>query len=40
MIFIIPSRDLVVVVLGFSHKPDNDLDADRLLKDIIATTRQ
>lgn len=36
MIFIIPSRDLVVVVLGFSHKPDDGLDSDRLLGDILA----
>jgi CubicO group peptidase (beta-lactamase class C family) len=38
MIFIMPSHDIVVVVLGFSHKPDNSLDFDRLLKDILACT--
>ncbi len=37
MIFILPSNDLVVVVLGFSHKPDNSLDFDTLLKDILET---
>lgn len=39
LIFIIPSKDLVVVVLGFSHKPENDLDFDSLLGDILATVR-
>jgi hypothetical protein len=39
MIFIIPSKDLVVVVLGFSHKPENDLDFDRLLGDILGTVK-
>jgi CubicO group peptidase (beta-lactamase class C family) len=38
MIFILPSQDLVVTVLGFSHKPDNDLHFDSLLRDIIAVT--
>ena len=38
-IFIIPSRDLVIVVLGFSPKPDNEIDLDRLLKDILATVK-
>jgi CubicO group peptidase (beta-lactamase class C family) len=37
MIFILPSQQLVVVVLGFSHKPDNGLDFDSLLRDIIGT---
>jgi CubicO group peptidase (beta-lactamase class C family) len=37
MIFIMPSQQLVVVVLGFSHKPDNNLDFDSLLKDITGT---
>ncbi len=36
-IFILPSNDLVIVVLGFSHRPDNGMDFDRLLKDILAT---
>lgn len=40
MIFIIPSRDLVVVVLGFSHKPENGLDSDRLLRDILQAVKQ
>lgn len=40
MIFIIPSRELVVVVLGFSHKPENELDFDGLLKDILEAVRQ
>jgi CubicO group peptidase (beta-lactamase class C family) len=39
MIFIIPSKDLVVVVLGFSHKPENELDFDRLLGDILGTVK-
>jgi len=38
-IFIIPSRELVIVVLGFSPKPDNEIDLDRLLKDILATVK-
>jgi CubicO group peptidase (beta-lactamase class C family) len=38
-IFIIPSRELVMVVLGFSPKPDNEIDLDRLLKDILATVK-
>lgn len=35
-LFIIPSGDLVVVVLGYSPVPDNKMDFDRLLKDIMA----
>ena len=35
-IYIIPSEDLVVVVLGYSPKPDRVIDFNRLLKDIIA----
>ena len=35
-IFIIPSRDLVVVTLGYSPKPDRVVDWNRLLKDVIA----
>jgi len=38
-IFIMPSREIVVVVLGFSPKPDNEIDLDRLLKDILATVK-
>jgi CubicO group peptidase (beta-lactamase class C family) len=34
-IFMIPSKDLVVVVLGFSHKPDHVMNCDALLKDIL-----
>lgn len=40
MIFIIPSKELVVVVLGFSHKPDNALETDRLLKDVLQAVEQ
>ncbi len=35
-IYIIPSKDLVVVVLGYSPKPDRVVDFNRLLKDIIS----
>jgi CubicO group peptidase (beta-lactamase class C family) len=34
-IFIIPSQDLVVVILGYSPKPDHTIDFNRLLRDII-----
>lgn len=34
-IFIIPSKELVVVVLGYSPKPDHVIQWNRLLKDII-----
>ena len=37
-IYIIPSRDLVVVVLGYSPKPDHVIDFNALLRDIIAQT--
>jgi len=40
MIFILPSNDLVIVILGFSHKPDNEMDLDRLLRDILGTLKQ
>ncbi len=36
VIFIIPSRQLVVVELGYSPRPDRVMDFDRLLKDILA----
>jgi len=36
-IFIIPSKELIIVLLGFSPKPDHELDLDRLLKDILTT---
>ena len=35
-IYMIPSKDLVVVVLGYSPKPDRVIDFNGLLKDIIA----
>ena len=35
-VFIIPSKDLVVVTLGYSPKPDRVIDWNALLKDIIA----
>ena len=35
-IYIIPSQDLVVVVLGYSPKPDRVIDFNALLRDIIA----
>jgi hypothetical protein len=35
-IYIIPSKDLVVVILGYSPKPDHVIDFNSLLKDIIA----
>ncbi len=38
MIFIIPSKELVVVVLGYSPKPDRVIEFDRLLSDIIDQT--
>ena len=37
MIFILPSKKMVVVILGFSHGPENGIDLDRLLKDITGT---
>ncbi|MBO6064335.1 MAG: serine hydrolase [Bacteroidales bacterium] len=36
MVFIIPSKDLVVVVLGYSPKPDRVVDWNALVRDIIA----
>lgn len=36
MIFIIPSKQLVVVELGYSPKPDRVMNFDRLLKDILS----
>ena len=35
-VFIIPSKDLVVVEMGYSPKPDKVVDFNRLLKDIQA----
>ena len=37
-IFILPSQQLVVVILGYSPKPDNLIDFNTLLKDIIKLT--
>lgn len=34
-IYIVPSKDLVVVILGYSPKPDRVIDFNGLLKDII-----
>lgn len=39
-IFIFPSQQLVVVILGFSPKPDNLIDFNALLRDIISQTSQ
>ena len=36
-IFIIPSCQLVVVILGYSPKPDHVIDFNTLLKDIISS---
>ena len=36
-IYIIPSKELVVVILGYSPKPDRVIDFNTLLKDIINT---
>ena len=36
-IYIIPSKELVVVILGYSPKPDRVVDFNALLKDIINT---
>ncbi len=36
-IYIIPSKGLVVVVLGYSPKPDHVIDFNGLLRDIVAT---
>jgi CubicO group peptidase (beta-lactamase class C family) len=39
-IFIIPSKDLIIVVLGYSPKPDNEMNFNQLLKDILGTLSQ
>jgi CubicO group peptidase (beta-lactamase class C family) len=36
-IFILPSKDLVIVVLGYSPGPDHVMDFNRLVKDIVQT---
>ena len=38
-IFIIPSKELVVVLLGFSHKPDHAMNADELIGDILGAIK-
>lgn len=38
-IYIIPSKELVVVVLGYSPKPDHVIDFNGLLRDIIAAVK-
>ena len=35
-IYIIPSKDLVVVILGYSPKPDRVMDFNKLLSDVIS----
>jgi len=36
-IFIIPSKDLIMVVLGYSPRPDHDMNFNRLLRDVLGT---
>jgi CubicO group peptidase (beta-lactamase class C family) len=36
-IFILPTQDIIVVVLGYSPKSGGGMDFDRLLKDILST---
>ncbi len=36
-IYVIPSEELVVVVLSYSQKPDNTIDFNRLLRDILSS---
>lgn len=38
-VFIIPSKELVVVVLGYSPKPDKIMNFDALLEDILAAVK-
>lgn len=38
MIFILPSHELIVVVLGYS--PDDSMDFNRLMEDILATVKE
>lgn len=38
-IFMIPSKELMVVILGFSHEPAFKMDRDALLRDIISTIK-
>ena len=36
-IFILPSQQLIIVVLGYSPKPESVMDFDTLLRDILST---
>jgi CubicO group peptidase (beta-lactamase class C family) len=38
-IFMIPSQDLAVVVLGYSPKPDHQMNFDALLADVLGTIK-
>jgi len=38
-IFMIPSKELIVVVLGFSHKPDHVMDCNALLGDVLSAIK-
>lgn len=38
-IFMIPSKDLVIVLVGYSPKPDHEMNFDALLGDIISAIR-
>lgn len=38
-IFMIPSKDLVIVLLGYSPKPNRTMDFNSLLGDVIATVK-
>ena len=38
MIFILPSHELIVIVLGYS--PDDSMDFNRLMEDILATVKE
>jgi hypothetical protein len=38
-VFMIPSKELIVVILGFSHEPAFKMDRDALLRDILATIK-
>lgn len=39
-IFLFPTQELVVVVLGFSPKPDNVIDFNALLRDVLKVKRE
>jgi CubicO group peptidase (beta-lactamase class C family) len=38
-IYIIPSKDLIVVILGYSPSSKGGMDVDKLLKDILSTLK-